>query len=366
MPDLMTLEAGRSLEPGPSEAGDWELRLGFRLQHRRVLNPFEGRAEETDGDSVICFSYTEGARPFPAEDRGLLSGLVPCCWETGAAPQRLPIDLRSSHRSPVQSEWLKSKGKQGTKLLASTETYDCVPLHGSNSIIDFTDDTTVVGLIRGDDETGYRDEVQHMASWCADNNLALNTQETKEIIVDSRHAKSHTHIPIYINGTVMDRVSSLKLLGVHISEDLTWSLNSAILMKKAQQRLYFLWSIKKAHLCPRILMDFYHCTIESIITECILVSYGSCTVSDRKALQRVVKTAQRIIGTQLLTVENIYHKRCLGRVKSIIKDASHPNYGLFTLLPSGRRSRSLHSRTSRHRKTFFPEAVTLLNLSSQR
>ncbi|XP_072094336.1 uncharacterized protein [Mobula birostris] len=115
------LEAGRSPEPGPSEAGDWELRLGFRLQHRRVLNPFEGRAEETGGDSVRCFSYTEGARPFPAEDRGLLSGLVPCCWETGAAPQRLPMDLRSSHRSPVQSEWLKSKGEQGTKVTSDKE-----------------------------------------------------------------------------------------------------------------------------------------------------------------------------------------------------------------------------------------------------
>ncbi|XP_072094932.1 uncharacterized protein [Mobula birostris] len=114
-------EARRSPEPGPSEAGDWELRLGFRLQHRRVLNPFEGRAEVTGGDSVRCFSYTEGARPFPAEDRGLLSGLVPCCWETGAAPQRLPMDLRSSHRSPVQSEWLKSKGEQGTKKARERE-----------------------------------------------------------------------------------------------------------------------------------------------------------------------------------------------------------------------------------------------------
>ncbi|XP_072105251.1 uncharacterized protein [Mobula birostris] len=156
-------------------------------------------------------------------------------------------------------------------LLYSLFTYDCVPVHGSTFIIKFTDDTSVVGLIRGDDETAYRDDVQHLAAQCADNNLALNTQKIKEIIVDFRHARSHTHVPIYINGTVVERVSSFKFLGVHISEDLTWSLNSSILIKKAQQRLYFLRSMKKAHLCPRILTDFYSCTIESILTNCISV-----------------------------------------------------------------------------------------------
>ncbi|XP_062891797.1 uncharacterized protein LOC134339323 [Mobula hypostoma] len=175
----------------------------------------------------------------------------------------------------------------------------------------------------------YRDEVQHLATWCADNNLALNTQKTKDTIVNLRHARSHTHVPTYINGAVVELVSSFKFLGVRISEDLTWSLNSSILIKKAQQSLYFLQSIKKAHLCPRILTDFYRCIIESILTNCISVLYGNCPVSDHKALQRVVKTAQRIIGTPLPTTENIYHKRYLGRVKSIIKDASHLNYGLL-------------------------------------
>ncbi|XP_059816459.1 uncharacterized protein LOC132388118, partial [Hypanus sabinus] len=68
--------AGPEFGTGTEWAGDRELRLGFRLHHRRVVNPFEGRAEATGGDSVRCFSYTEGARPFPAEDRGLLSGVV--------------------------------------------------------------------------------------------------------------------------------------------------------------------------------------------------------------------------------------------------------------------------------------------------
>ncbi|XP_059836580.1 uncharacterized protein LOC132399811 isoform X2 [Hypanus sabinus] len=183
-------------------------------------------------------------------------------------------------------------------------------------------------------------------------NLVLNIHKTKELIVDFRHARSHNHVSIYINGAVVERVSSFNFLGVPV-------------LLHPDQHLYFLRSIEKAHPWPRILTDFYRCTIESLLTNCISGWYGNCPVLDCKALQNVVKTAQRIIGTQLPTTENIYYKSCLGRAKSIIKDASHPNHGLFTLLPSCRRYRSFCSCTSRHRKSFFPEAVPLLNLTSQ-
>ena len=39
-------------------------------------------------------------------------------------------------------------------------THDCVAMHAFNSIINFADDTTVVGLITNNDETAYREEVR--------------------------------------------------------------------------------------------------------------------------------------------------------------------------------------------------------------
>ncbi|KAI3352095.1 hypothetical protein L3Q82_020904, partial [Scortum barcoo] len=36
-------------------------------------------------------------------------------------------------------------------------THDCVATHSSNTIVKFADDTTVIGLITGDDETAYRE-----------------------------------------------------------------------------------------------------------------------------------------------------------------------------------------------------------------
>jgi hypothetical protein len=56
-------------------------------------------------------------------------------------------------------------------------------MHASNSIIKFTDDTTVVGLITNNDETAYREEMRALGVWCQENNLSLNFNKTKKMIV---------------------------------------------------------------------------------------------------------------------------------------------------------------------------------------
>jgi hypothetical protein len=48
-------------------------------------------------------------------------------------------------------------------LLYSLFTHNCVAAHNSNTVTKFADNTTVVGLISGDDETTYREEVKDLA-----------------------------------------------------------------------------------------------------------------------------------------------------------------------------------------------------------
>jgi hypothetical protein len=56
-------------------------------------------------------------------------------------------------------------------------------MHASNLIIKIADDTTVVGLITNNDEKAYREEVRALVVWCQENNLTLNFNKTKEMIV---------------------------------------------------------------------------------------------------------------------------------------------------------------------------------------
>ncbi|KAF7646918.1 hypothetical protein LDENG_00180700, partial [Lucifuga dentata] len=48
----------------------------------------------------------------------------------------------------------------------------------SNSIFKFADDTTLVGLISGGDEAAYREEVEHLSTWCLANNLLLKPRRS--------------------------------------------------------------------------------------------------------------------------------------------------------------------------------------------
>ncbi len=244
-------------------------------------------------------------------------------------------------------------------LLYSLYTHDCTATHSSNVIVRFADDTTVIGLITDNDETAYREEVS-LTKWCQENHLSLNIIKTKELVVDFWR-QSRVHTPITIDKTPVERVNSFKFLGVHITEDLTWSAHTDAVLKKAHQRLFFLRRLRKFGTSPRILRSFYTCTVESILTGCITAWFRNSTAGNRRALQRVVRTTRHIVGGELPSLQDIYTRRCIRKAQRIIKDSSHPSHRLLSLLPSGRRLHSIRSRTSRLRDSFFPQVIRLMN-----
>ena len=115
----------------------------------------------------------------------------------------------------------------------------------------------------------------------------------------------------------MERVSSFRFLRVHSTEDLTWTLHTTTtITKKARQRLFFLRRLRRFNMDS----NFYRCTIESILIGCITAWYGSCTALNRKALQRVLKTAQNITRTELPSMEDLYSQRLRKKSLRILKD----------------------------------------------
>ncbi len=219
-------------------------------------------------------------------------------------------------------------------LLFTLLTHDCTPSHNSNLFIKFADDTTVVGLISNRDETNYRSEVSRLAGWCRDNNLSLNVKKTKEIVVDFRRVHTQ-HAPLTINGVTVERASSTKFLGVHITEDLSWTNNTG---QESTAASLLPPQTQKSQ--SPIMCTFYRGTIESILTSCITVWYGACNVSCRKSLQRIVRAAEKIVGVSLPSLQDIYSTRLTRKALSIAGDPTHPTHSFFSLLPSDWRTAS--------------------------
>ncbi len=254
--------------------------------------------------------------------------------------------------SPGPQHWCSAGLRPQITPVLPVNTHDCTATNSYNVIVKFADDSKVIGLITDKDEMAYREEVSTLTKWCQENHLSLNIDTNKELVVDFRR-QSRVHTPITINKT--------PVVGVHITEDLTWSAHTDAVLKKAHQRLFFLRRLRKFGMSPSILRSFYSCTVESILTGCMTAWFGNSTAGNRKALQRVMRTVRHIVGVELPSLQEIYTRRCTRKARRIIKDSSHPSHRLLSLLPSGRRLRSIRSHTSRLRDSFFPQAIRLMN-----
>ena len=80
--------------------------------------------------------------------------------------------------------------------------------------------------------------------------------------------------------------------------------------------------LKRFGMGSQILTKFYRCTIESLLTGCIIAWYGNCSASDRKALQKVVCTGEYITGAKLPAIQDLYTRRCQRKAQHFFKDKS--------------------------------------------
>ncbi|KAK1791099.1 hypothetical protein P4O66_002138 [Electrophorus voltai] len=94
--------------------------------------------------------------------------------------------------------------------------------------------------------------------------------------------------------------------------------------------------LRDFRLPSEVLRNFYTCTIESILTGNITVWFGNSIKQDRQALQRVVRSAERITHTELPDLQTIYYKQCQTKARRIVKDPTHLYNRLFALLRSGK------------------------------
>ena len=116
-------------------------------------------------------------------------------------------------------------------------------------------------------------------------------------------------------------------------------------------------SAQEVQVRSHLLLHFYTAIVESILTFSITVWFGSLDSLSRKKLQRIINRASKIIGTPLPSLDSLYHKRTLRRAWRIISDPTHPAHYAFQLLPSGRRYRTIASRTTRLKNSFIPTAI---------
>ena len=118
----------------------------------------------------------------------------------------------------------------------------------------------------------------------------LNETKCKELLINF-----NTNNLLVVNRMPIDLVTSAKILGLNISNDLKWNCHIDSIIKKAKKRLYSLSQLKRSGLGTRELVQFFCTCIRPITEYACPVFHDGLPVYLSNELEGVQKRAMRII-----------------------------------------------------------------------
>ena len=104
----------------------------------------------------------------------------------------------------------------------------------------YVDDTTVSEVVVNDGESHVQAIIANrVIEWSRENRVQLNADKCNQLRI-SFAKEQRVFDPVIIEGKEVELVTSTKLLGLTIANDLTWNDHVTEITKKASKRLYFL------------------------------------------------------------------------------------------------------------------------------
>ena len=120
------------------------------------------------------------------------------------------------------------------------------------------------------------------------------TDSTQTRISFSRSGSTVDHITINDKLKQIEVVSSAKLLGVVVSDNLRWNAHVESICKKAATRLYFLKQLKRAKVPPKDMLLFYTTCIRPVLEYVCPVFHNSLLQYLSNEMERLQKRALQI------------------------------------------------------------------------
>ena len=215
------------------------------------------------------------------------------------------------------------------------------------------------------------------AKWTDENLMKLNTAKCNFMIF-TRSQDFTTRLSIHEN--TIERVKVSKLLGIWISENLSWGKNCQEICKKAFSRLSMITKLKYVGVKIEDLLDTYILFIRSVTEYCAVVFHSSLTKEQSDKIEKIQKTSLKIIlgdwyisysaALEMCNLETLYErreKRCLDFALKSIKHER--NSRIFPLKASKneyevREKEKFHvnfARTSSYQNSAIPYCQRKLN-----
>ena len=219
--------------------------------------------------------------------------------------------------------------------------------------------------------------LDYISSWTDRNLMKLNEAKCNYLVFT--RTKENFGTRLAINDVVMNRISVTKILGVWISEDLSWNRNCQEICKKAYARLGMLTKLKYVGVNREDLLNIYILFIRSVTEYCSVLFHSSLTQAQSNKLEKIQKTCLKVIlgdeyedydkALEILNLETLSDRRLRRCLDFSLKCLNHTkNDRLFPRNPTyNNRIRSSEpfkvnfANTEAYQKSTIPFCQKLLN-----
>ena len=195
----------------------------------------------------------------------------------------------------------------------------------------YADDTVSEYIVSHTDNNSSLQEVtDSIVDWSRGNKFQLNPSKCKEFVVSFKRNQPNFP-PISINGSQIERVEKLSILGLSITRDLKLNDHVDKIVNKASKRIYLLKQLKRFGLNASDLKCFYVASTRSILEySCQVFHYGLPEYLP-EAIKKIQRRALHIIYPQLsyqdaldaLGLQTLYSRRrelCNKLFESVLRD----------------------------------------------
>ena len=233
------------------------------------------------------------------------------------------------------------------------------------SVVKYADDQTWSYIIKHNDLDRSDTELASIAQWCTTNNMVINKRKTCEMVISNERTPT-TLAPSFINNIQLERVDSVKILGLTLSSDLKWTSEIEYRVNKCRKLTYAMRHLSFTHSTSDMNYLFHSVFVPTLFYCC--PAFCNMSISLVKKLQLTCNRASHFAGSHLDVSKHIM--KCTFQLCEKSLELDHPLHPIVAKhlhtsrnrrILRRRRLLSVRSNTTRFLNSFLPVSIRIFN-----